>query len=58
MSIETLNFENKLIVPHRDSLDFATSHTLQRTLRSLGRKLMWETKKFLFLQLAEGLDLS
>lgn len=46
MSIETVNFENKLIVPCRDSVDLATSHTVRRALRSLGRKLMQETKKF------------
>lgn len=44
MSIETVNFE--LIVLHRDSVDLATSHTVWRALRSLGRKLMQETKKF------------
>lgn len=57
-STEMLNFEIKLTVPHRDSVDFATSHAVQWALRSLGRKSMWETNKFSFLQLTEGLDFS
>lgn len=39
ISTETLNFEIKLTVPHRDSVDFATSHAVQRALRSLGEEV-------------------
>lgn len=45
MSIEIMNFEIKVIVPHRDSVDFAASHPVQRALRSPGRKLLWKTKE-------------